>query len=68
MSSLPPRWAFTWATWAGPNCSTAGALAFVLGGILSVVLIRLKRANFGSEIAFGPSMLAAALGTVLLAS
>ncbi|MGN7250728.1 prepilin peptidase [Arthrobacter sp. SAFR-014] len=44
-----------------------GALGFVLGGILSVVLIRLKRANLGSEIAFGPSMLAAALGTVLLA-
>jgi leader peptidase (prepilin peptidase)/N-methyltransferase len=45
-----------------------GALGFVLGGILSVVLIRLKRANLGSEIAFGPSMLAAALGTALLAS
>ncbi|RAM36177.1 prepilin peptidase [Arthrobacter globiformis] len=45
-----------------------GALGFVLGGILSVVLIRLKRANFRSEVAFGPSMLAAALGTVLLAS
>jgi leader peptidase (prepilin peptidase)/N-methyltransferase len=45
-----------------------GALGFVLGGILSVVLIRLKRANLGSEIAFGPSMLAAALGTLLLAS
>ncbi|UKA53155.1 A24 family peptidase [Arthrobacter sp. FW305-BF8] len=45
-----------------------GALGFVLGGILSVVLIRLKRANLSSEIAFGPSMLAAALGTVLLAS
>ncbi|MBD1544148.1 prepilin peptidase [Arthrobacter sp. IA7] len=45
-----------------------GALGFVLGGILSVVLIRLKRANLGSEIAFGPSMLAAALATVLLAS
>jgi leader peptidase (prepilin peptidase) / N-methyltransferase len=45
-----------------------GALGFVLGGILSVVLIRLKRANLSSEVAFGPSMLAAALGTVLLAS
>ncbi|MDQ0619785.1 prepilin peptidase [Arthrobacter globiformis] len=45
-----------------------GALGFVLGGILSVVLIRLKRANLGSEIAFGPSMLAAALSTVLFAS
>jgi leader peptidase (prepilin peptidase)/N-methyltransferase len=44
-----------------------GALGFVLGGILSVVLIRLKRANLRSEVAFGPSMLAAALGTVLLA-
>jgi leader peptidase (prepilin peptidase) / N-methyltransferase len=45
-----------------------GALGFVLGGILSVVLIRLKHANLSSEVAFGPSMLAAALGTVLLAS
>ncbi|MFE4834323.1 prepilin peptidase [Arthrobacter sp. NPDC056691] len=45
-----------------------GALGFVLGGILSAVLIRLKRANLSSEIAFGPSMLAAALGTTLLAS
>ncbi|MFE5836144.1 prepilin peptidase [Arthrobacter sp. NPDC056493] len=45
-----------------------GALGFVLGGILSAVLIRLKRANLSSEIAFGPSMLAAALGTALLAS
>ncbi|MFC7849275.1 prepilin peptidase [Arthrobacter sp. NPDC057388] len=45
-----------------------GALGFVLGGILSVVLIRLNRANLRSEVAFGPSMLAAALGTVLLAS
>jgi len=45
-----------------------GALGFVLGGILSVVLIRLKRTNLGSEVAFGPSMLAAAVGTVLLAS
>lgn len=45
-----------------------GALGFVVGGILSVVLIRLNRANLRSEVAFGPSMLAAALGTVLLAS
>lgn len=45
-----------------------GALGFVLGGILSVVLIRLKRANLRSEVAFGPSMLAAAVATVLLAS
>jgi leader peptidase (prepilin peptidase)/N-methyltransferase len=45
-----------------------GALGFVLGGILSAVLIRLKHANLRSEVAFGPSMLAAALGTVLLAS
>ncbi|MFC9350798.1 prepilin peptidase [Arthrobacter sp. NPDC057013] len=45
-----------------------GALGFVLGGILSVVLIRLKHANLRSEVAFGPSMLAAALGTALLAS
>lgn len=45
-----------------------GALGFVLGGIFSVVLISLKRAEKSSEVAFGPSMLAAALGMVLFAS
>ncbi|CAH0194340.1 hypothetical protein SRABI83_01746 [Arthrobacter sp. Bi83] len=45
-----------------------GALGFVLGGIFSVVLISLKRTEKSSEVAFGPSMLAAALGMVLFAS
>ncbi|KRE64355.1 peptidase [Arthrobacter sp. Soil736] len=45
-----------------------GALGFVVGGIYSFVLIRLNRAEKTSEVAFGPSMLAAALGLVLFAS
>jgi leader peptidase (prepilin peptidase)/N-methyltransferase len=45
-----------------------GALGFVLGGILSVALIRIRRNNKPTEVAFGPAMLAATLGTVLLAS
>jgi leader peptidase (prepilin peptidase)/N-methyltransferase len=45
-----------------------GALGFVLGGIFSVVLISLKRAEKPSEVAFGPAMLAATLGMVLLTS
>lgn len=43
-----------------------GALGFVLGGIFSVILISLKRAEKTSEAAFGPAMLAATLGMVLL--
>ena len=43
-----------------------GALGFVLGGIFSVVLISFRRAEKPAEVAFGPSMLAAALGVVLL--
>lgn len=42
-----------------------GALGFVLGGIFSLVLISLKRAAKSSEVAFGPSMLAATLGVIL---
>lgn len=45
-----------------------GALGFVVGGISSFVLIRLNRAEKTSEVAFGPSMLAAALGLVLFTS
>lgn len=45
-----------------------GALGFVVGGIFSVVLIRLNRAEKPSEVAFGPSMLAATLGLVLFTS
>jgi leader peptidase (prepilin peptidase)/N-methyltransferase len=39
-----------------------GALAFVLGGIFSAVSMSLKRTKKPSEVAFGPAMLAAALG------
>lgn len=45
-----------------------GALGFVVGGIFSFVLIRLNRAEKTSEVAFGPSMLAATLGLVLFTS
>jgi leader peptidase (prepilin peptidase)/N-methyltransferase len=45
-----------------------GALGFVLGGVFSVVLISLRRTEKSSEVAFGPSMLAAALGMALFAS
>lgn len=45
-----------------------GALAFILGGIFSVVLISFKRAEKSAEVAFGPAMLAATLGMVLLTS
>ncbi|WP_461187350.1 prepilin peptidase [Arthrobacter sp. Z4-13] len=45
-----------------------GALGFVLGGIFSVVLISFRRAEKSSEVAFGPSMLASALGAVLFSA
>jgi leader peptidase (prepilin peptidase)/N-methyltransferase len=45
-----------------------GALGFVVGGIFSVVLISFRRAEKPAEVAFGPSMLAAALGLVLFTS
>jgi leader peptidase (prepilin peptidase) / N-methyltransferase len=43
-----------------------GTLGFVAGGVLTVLLLRLRRANKPSEVAHGPSMLAAALGVILL--
>ena len=45
-----------------------GALGFVIGGILSLVMIKRKRPDKPSEVAFGPAMLAAALGLVLFTS
>lgn len=45
-----------------------GALGFVVGGIFSFVLISFRRAEKKSEVAFGPSMLAAALALVLFTS
>ena len=43
-----------------------GAVGFVLGGIFSVVLISFRRAEKPAEVAYGPAMLAATLGAVLL--
>lgn len=43
-----------------------GAAGFVLGGIFSVVLISFRRAEKPAEVAYGPAMLAATLGAVLL--
>ncbi|MET4133930.1 A24 family peptidase [Pseudarthrobacter sp. PvP090] len=43
-----------------------GALAFVAGGLASVVLVLINRGNKPKEIAYGPSMLAAGLLVVLL--
>ncbi|WP_426996552.1 prepilin peptidase [Pseudarthrobacter sp. N5] len=45
-----------------------GALGFVVGGMASYLLLRLKRAERSSEVAYGPSMLAAALGVILIMS
>jgi leader peptidase (prepilin peptidase)/N-methyltransferase len=42
-----------------------GALGFVIGGLATFVLMRLKTKGTLSEVAFGPSMLAACLGVVL---
>ncbi|WP_411373894.1 prepilin peptidase [Arthrobacter sp. MPF02] len=42
-----------------------GALGFVLGGLVSAGLVAAKVVKKNAEIAFGPSMLAAALGTIL---
>ncbi|MDN4642699.1 prepilin peptidase [Arthrobacter sp. PsM3] len=43
-----------------------GALAFVAGGLASVILVLKNRGNKPKEIAHGPSMLAAGLAIVLL--
>ena len=42
-----------------------GALGFVLGGVFSLVAMKRKSPEKPAEVAFGPSMLAAALGLVL---
>lgn len=44
-----------------------GALGFVLGGLASVILVAAKGARKNAEVAFGPSMLAALLGTIFVA-
>ncbi|MDI3211511.1 A24 family peptidase [Arthrobacter sp. AL12] len=43
-----------------------GALAFVAGGVASVVLVLKNRGNRPKEVAYGPSMLAAGLAIILL--
>jgi leader peptidase (prepilin peptidase)/N-methyltransferase len=43
-----------------------GALGFVAGGLASAVLIAKNRGNKPQEVPYGPSMLAAGLGVILL--
>jgi leader peptidase (prepilin peptidase)/N-methyltransferase len=43
-----------------------GALGFVTGGIVSVVIVLKNRGNKPKEVAYGPSMLAAGLAVILL--
>ncbi|MDQ0031012.1 prepilin peptidase [Arthrobacter bambusae] len=43
-----------------------GLLGFVVGGVMTVLMLRLKRGNKPSEVAHGPAMFAAAIGVVLL--
>ncbi len=43
-----------------------GLLGFVVGGVLTVLMLRLRRANRPSEVAHGPAMVSAALGVILL--
>lgn len=43
-----------------------GALGFVAGGIASLVLVLKNRGNKPKEVAYGPSMLAAALAVIVL--
>ncbi|MCU1518661.1 MAG: prepilin peptidase [Pseudarthrobacter sp.] len=42
-----------------------GALGFILGGVFSLIAMKRKSPEKPAEVAFGPSMLAAALGLVL---
>ncbi|MBT8158994.1 MULTISPECIES: prepilin peptidase [Arthrobacter] len=43
-----------------------GLLGFVVGGVMTVLVLRLKRGIKPSEVAHGPAMFAAAIGVVLL--
>lgn len=45
-----------------------GAFGFVAGGLVSAVLVAMNRGNKPKEVAFGPSMLAAALAAILLSA
>ncbi|MEZ2390739.1 prepilin peptidase [bacterium RCC_150] len=44
-----------------------GLLGFVVGGVVTVLMLRVKRGIKPSEVAHGPAMFIAALGVVLLA-
>lgn len=43
-----------------------GALGFVAGGVVTAILVRAARGEKPAEVAFGPSMFAAALAVILL--
>lgn len=43
-----------------------GLLGFVVGGVITVLMLLLKRGIKPAEVAHGPAMFAAALGTILL--
>ncbi|MFK4299093.1 leader peptidase (prepilin peptidase)/N-methyltransferase [Arthrobacter sp. GAS37] len=45
-----------------------GLLGFVVGGVMTVLLLRVKRGIKPAEVAHGPAMFAAAFGVVLLAA
>lgn len=54
-----------WLDWSA--LFYGGALGFVMGGLVSAGMLATKRTTKNSEVAFGPSMLGAALATVLVA-
>lgn len=45
-----------------------GLLGFIVGGIVSAILVRLGRGNKPAEVAYGPSMLAAAIMVILIST
>jgi leader peptidase (prepilin peptidase)/N-methyltransferase len=45
-----------------------GALGFVAGGLVSTLLVLKNRGNKPTEVAYGPSMLAAAFAVILVAA
>ncbi len=49
-----------------PQLFYGGALGFVAGGVVSVVLLLKNRGNTPREVPYGPSMLAAGLAVILL--
>lgn len=54
-----------WLSWSAPIVATVAA--FVVGGLVGVVLLVLRRASRRSSIPFGPAMLLGALGAVAFA-